>query len=96
MQSLWNDGESHGYKNKVDVNGQPACCDDDKSVTTDTKAAISSGKMNQYNDKNNWGLCVLEERWDEWFWMQNLDMTSKTHQFIAKDMQRVIEEHFAP
>ena len=95
MTSLWNDGAAQGYTNKQDTNGWPAFCDGDKYMTAEVEAAIKVGSIKDASAQNNWGVCVEEGKWAEWFWMQYLDMTSATHQFVAGDMERRIEEHFA-
>ena len=75
MQSLWNDGASHGFSNKLDINGQPACCDDDKALTKEVKLMYAEGEVEGMPEESNWGVCVKQEKWAEWFWMQNLDMS---------------------
>ena len=94
LTSVWNNAASYGITNAKDTNGLPAFCDGDPDQTSDVKAAIAAGTINQ-KDQNNWGICVDEHKQDEWFWMQYLDITSRVHELLAGDMHKAIAAHFA-
>ena len=75
MQQLWDDAPELGFSNLLDVEGQPACCDDDKALTKQVKQMYALGQVKGMTEEKNWGVCVKMRRWDQWFWMQNLDMS---------------------
>ena len=94
LTSVWNNAANYGITNAKDTNGWPAFCDGDPDQTSDVKAAIAAGTINQ-QDHNNWGICVDDHEQDKWFWMQYLDMTSHVHELLAGDMNKAIAAHFA-
>ena len=94
LTSVWNNAASYGITNAKDTNGWPAFCDGDPDQTSEVKAAIAAGTINQH-DQNNWGICVDDHKQDEWYWMQYLDMTSHVHEILAGDMNKAIAAHFA-
>lgn len=94
MTSLWSDA-TNGFNDQKDSNGWPAFCDGDPNTTPEVAAAIKAGTVADAKNQNNWGVCVEEQKWEEWYWMQYLDMTSGVNKLIAKDMGEKISEHFA-
>ena len=93
LTSVWNNAASYGIRNAKDTNGWPAFCDGDPDQTSDVKAAVAAGTINQH-DQNNWGICVDDHKQDEWYWMQYLDMTSHVHELLAGDMNKAIAAYF--
>ena len=86
MSSLWQTAASNGFSSAKDASNQwPSFCDGDTEKAPDT---ISAGAA------NNWDVCVTEQLWSKWFWMQYLDPTSTVHQMVAKDMHDKIIGHW--